>query len=485
MRQMSIRTKLVLILSILLVLAFFSTSLISYLVSKNHFRSGVLNQTLPLISNNILSDIQNDLMMPIYVSSLMANDTFLKDWSVGGEKNIDEITKYLQEISKKYGFFTAFFVSDRTSKYYYYGGVLKSVSIDDNHDVWYYGFKDKNVDMELDVDTDEASAGNLAIFINHRLLDYQGRFLGVAGVGLNMKQIGGILADYQKKYDCTVYLTDSSGLIQVHPDQSLIEKVSMADLEGLREIAREILKKKSDSESFEYTRNGRQVYLSARYFPSFDWYLVVEQKEDDTLQDIRSVLFTNTAVGLLASGLILVIVVLTVNYFQRRMEVLATVDELTQIANRRQLMSNLKAESIRAGRHHHQYSLLMIDADHFKSINDNYGHQTGDQALVMLAETIQASLRASDMLGRLGGEEFVAILPETDLDEAVLVAERIRRQVESTVLSTEHGQLNLTVSIGAATTEDGTAETEQLLHLADQAMYQAKESGRNRVVTAS
>ena len=132
MRHLSIRNKLIIVLSLVLTLAFVSTSLISFMVSKDHFRTSALDETLPLISNNILSEIQRDLMMPIQVSSLMANDTFLKDWALAGEKDVTQVSRYLNEIKDKYGFFTAFFVSEQTGRYYYYNGILKTVSTGDD-----------------------------------------------------------------------------------------------------------------------------------------------------------------------------------------------------------------------------------------------------------------------------------------------------------------------------------------------------------------
>ncbi len=218
---MSLRTRLITLLSSVLIVAFVSTSMISYLVSKQRYRAGALDETLPLISNNILSEVQRDLMMPIHVSSLMANDTFLKDWVLAGEEDPERVTKYLKEIKSKYGF--------------------------------------------------------------------------------------------------------------------------------------------------------------------------------------------------------------------------------------------------------------------FKAVNDTYGHAVGDRTLKVLAETIQGSLRASDLLGRLGGEEFGVILPETDTEEGTTVAERIRAAVRSRNLKTDRGDIHVTVSIGVSAAHAGDAGIEALLHRADSAMYRAKANGRNRV----
>jgi len=482
---MSIRSKLILALSVVLLLAFASTSVVTYVVSKNRHRTTTLNETLPLLTRNILSEIQRDLMMPIDIASLMANDTFLKNWVLAGEKDSSQVVEYLKEIKEKYGFFTAFFVSEETAHYYYYDGILKTVSRDDPHDVWYYNFREKNVDVDLDVDTDEASGGSLTIFINYQLVDYEGRFLGVTGVGLNMGSMSQRLSEHRALYGRMVYMVDSAGLIQAHPDQSLIETASIHDIEGISSVAADILEQDTDPKTYEFDRAGRHVFLIALYFQDFDWYLIVEQEERDAIEHLRSVMSSSLAVGLLTTCVVIGIVILVVNRFQRRLEVLASVDELTKVANRRQFMDTLKTEVTRAVRYERGLSLLMIDADHFKSVNDKYGHLAGDKTLMMLVKSIQGCLRETDVLGRLGGEEFAAVLPETDLDEALVVAERIRLEVESSSLQSESGSRHMTVSVGVALVRAGSADTEDLLHRADSAMYRAKAEGRNRVCADS
>ena len=479
---MSIRVKLILVLSAVLVLAFVSTSVITYVVSKDQYRSSVVDEILPLLTNNILSEIQQDLMTPLNISSLMAHDTFLKDWTVAGEGDVSQIEKYLREIKDTYGFFTAFYVSDRTGRYYYYNGVLKTISQDDSHDVWYYSFKEQNVDVDLDVDTDEASAGSLTIFINHRVLDYEGGFLGVAGVGLSMDGISRLLSEYEGRFGRLVYMVDSNGLVQAHPDIGLVESASIVDAEGISTIAPAILAQSGGSKTYEFNRRGRRVFLEVRYFPQFDWYLIGEQEASDTLGRIRSVLLTNLAVGLLATCIVIAAVVIVVNRFQGRLEALVMVDPLTGVANRRHFMETLRSEAERAKRYGHTLSLLMIDVDRFKKVNDRYGHLVGDRLLRMLTETIQDSLRDSDTLGRLGGEEFGVVLQETSLDDAVIVAERIRAGVSARFLQ-EPGfePLHTTVSVGAASMVTGSSDYENLLRHADTAMYRAKADGRNRV----
>lgn len=167
----------------------------------------------------------------------------------------------------------------------------------------------------------------------------------------------------------------------------------------------------------------------------------------------------------------------------RRLEQLARTDPLTGVANRRDFMERLQSDILRAHRAGSALTVLAVDLDHFKQINDRWGHAAGDDALVNFARTTQGQLRASDVLARLGGEEFAILLPETALPQATEVANRILESLKTQVIVTAEGEFGYTASIGVATLSHGKDDGEALLGRADQNMYRAKQLGRNRVET--
>jgi diguanylate cyclase (GGDEF)-like protein len=481
MKILSIKSKLILGLSLLLAAAFLSINLINYYVSKGSIRRNIIHDALPIISSNIYSDIQKDLITPINVSSLMANDTFLKDWVLEGEKDPEKIIHYLKEIKSKYGFFSTFLVSDRTNLYYHFKGILKKISPEENHDVWYYDFKKSNAEYRLDVDTNEAAQGALTIFINHRLLDYEGNFIGVTGVGLNMMQVGSLLASYRDKYEKNVYLVDGAGLIQVHRDNSFIEKTKLQDIEGIKNFASQILKSKNTPFVTEFDHGDEHIILLSRYVPEFGWFLIVEQVENLVLADIKANLVWNLLICLVVTVFVIIIIIFLVNHFQGRLEALATTDELTQLNNRRHFRELADRELALARRTGHNLALLIMDVDHFKAINDQHGHVVGDMVLHDLAQTIAGQLREYDVLGRWGGEEFAILLPSTKADRAMAVAERIRGAVENMEMPPEAKSSHITLSVGVAVYNEHHADLEAMIAEADGALYQAKADGRNKV----
>ncbi len=161
---------------------------------------------------------------------------------------------------------------------------------------------------------------------------------------------------------------------------------------------------------------------------------------------------------------------------------LATTDPLTGVGNRRHFLTIAEAEVGRVRRHDRPLSVITFDLDHFKLINDGYGHGVGDDAIRAVADTCTAILRDIDVIGRMGGEEFAILLPESDLDAALEVAKRLHECIGAIALVTDKGKLGLTASFGVTQVHEDDADIDIALRRADAALYEAKEGGRNRVV---
>jgi diguanylate cyclase (GGDEF)-like protein len=158
----------------------------------------------------------------------------------------------------------------------------------------------------------------------------------------------------------------------------------------------------------------------------------------------------------------------------------AQIDELTKLYNRRYFIEASLIEIERARRNNRYYSIIILDIDHFKLINDTFGHQGGDIVLQNFAEILNESIRKSDILGRIGGEEFAIFLPETNQEEAFKIAERIRVKVENTKINLNNKKVSITASLGVYTSN--VLELDELIKFADENLYKAKNSGRNKTV---
>ncbi|OIO54263.1 MAG: hypothetical protein AUJ55_12075 [Proteobacteria bacterium CG1_02_64_396] len=169
---------------------------------------------------------------------------------------------------------------------------------------------------------------------------------------------------------------------------------------------------------------------------------------------------------------------------QKTLQQLATIDDLTGCLNRRNFLEQAQTVLTQARRHRFPVALLMIDIDRFKQINDDFGHEAGDVALSALGRLLADVKRESDLIGRIGGEEFAMLLPHTDQEGGRVAGERIRRALRHLSLPIDHGSVVVTVSIGIAGSQGGQADLGRLLRDADQAMYRAKNEGRDRIALA-
>jgi len=161
-------------------------------------------------------------------------------------------------------------------------------------------------------------------------------------------------------------------------------------------------------------------------------------------------------------------------------------DTLTGLANRRELVRRMDEEMKRSARSGQAFSVLLIDVDHFKQINDQYGHETGDRVLQQMADRLYSQVRETDVAGRWGGEEFLVLLPFTDLQGAVRIGEKLCSTIADTPFKPDHRSMGLTITAGAAQYhEEEDSGAADLLRRADGALYDGKAAGRNRVVAES
>ncbi len=461
------------ILSLILLTAFSAIILIDFISTRNSMKVEIVRSSLPLLQENIYSTILSDLLPSMNTASMMANDSFLVNWEEGEGGDISEITEYLNRIQKKYGFNSVFFVSESSKRYYYPDGINKIISPLNDHDIWYFNFLDTGKEFELDVDTDEAAGDKLTIFINYRLENSEGELLGVTGVGVEKKGFSEFLSLQQDLFGKMIFLVDSQGVIQAHSDLESVEQADIHEIDGLKSVADKILSSRMDPYTGTYNSDGKKIVLMSRYIPEIDWFVVVEYDENEAMSGIQRRMAQSLVISLLAFALILLFSILTVNRYDSRMETMAITDALTGVANRRALDAALPRMLYRRSRQEGNVSLILIDLDHFKTVNDKFGHLVGDEVLKSFSRTASREIRQDDLLVRWGGDEFL-IVSESGIEGALRVADEIRKRhagIESRV----------TLSMGIAVADDNDIP-ESLLKKADQALYEAKEGGRDKTV---
>jgi diguanylate cyclase (GGDEF)-like protein len=238
-----------------------------------------------------------------------------------------------------------------------------------------------------------------------------------------------------------------------------------------------------EQQSQEGTQRMQAEFETRRYADTNASLNNVRKEQDLQLQASRQLVELQYLALGLGTGILGLILLMLYRSRQtaRRMHMLASTDELTGLLNRRAILEKAREEWLRTHRFQRSFSCLMFDIDHFKSINDNHGHAAGDEVLKATSALLKNLLRQTDYVGRIGGEEFLVLTPETDGTQALILAERIRVAIQNAAIPAI-GVRKLTVSIGIAGLREETS-LEQLIRNADQALYVAKDSGRNRCIT--
>ena len=476
------KNKIVLLISLLLVAGFLTTSLASYFTSRASLREEIEQNTLPLTSDNIYSEIQRDLLRPLFISSLMASDTFLRDWVLNGERDPEQMTRYLREIQSKYNTFTSFFVSERTRTYYHSSGILKQVSPDEERDRWYFRVRTMPADHEINVDPDMANKDAMTIFINYKVYDYAGNYLGATGVGLTVNAVKTLIETYQKRYHRDIFFVDRQGDVTLSSATFAGRGSRLQEMPGLAPLTAQILG--ADLLTLKYEKAGQIVHLNTRYINEFDWHLLVEQPEAAAIAEIRGALFVNLGICTLVTAIVLLVTCRTLSSYQQRLEDLAATDKLTGAYNRKAFDTLFEQTRAVSHRSDETLSMLIFDLDHFKKVNDSFGHQAGDAVLQEVAQRVRASIRESDMFFRWGGEEFLLVLNACRLANAVKIAENIRGNIQLSPLCYEQESIPMTASFGVAEYLQGE-DVNLLIRRVDKALYAAKKKGRNRTEVAA
>lgn len=469
-------------LIVLMVAGFLATSLTSYFVARDSITAQISEQTLPLTSDNIYSEIQRDLLRPVLISSLMASDTFLRDWAIGGETDPEQVRLYLSEIQDRYDTITSFFVSDTTLNYYHPTGIVKRIDPATAEDSWYARVRAMREPYEINIDDDTVDRSRLSIFINYRVLDYDGNYIGTTGVGLAVSSVTTLINNYQQRYGRTIYFVDRLGNITLTGTGTTLDEQRLQERPGLGALATQVLSNPSAALRFR-NPDGEDIFLNSRLVPEFDWYLVVEQQGASGDERIASTLWINVGLAFGIMALVLFAAHFTLRSYQGQLEQMATTDKLTGAANRHVFETLFDHVAKMSLRNRKPFSVVNVDIDFFKKVNDTYGHPGGDLVLKVVADIIKAHIRESDVVCRWGGEEFMLLLEDCPEREAVERAVTISTAIRNQGIAFGRDRIQITLSCGVAEHRPGETMA-SLTSRADVALYEAKHQGRDQVRVA-
>ncbi|TMM47553.1 sensor domain-containing diguanylate cyclase [Colwellia ponticola] len=471
--------RIVFIITTLVFILSTTLTLINYLTSMEATREQLKNSALPLTIDNIYTEIQKNIIEPNLIASMMAHDTFLIDWFSHEEAEVDKVIRYLETIQNKYQMFTAFLVSDKSKNYYSAAGILNKVELKKPNSLWYFEFQQRAEVSEINIDNNSHMGNELIMFINHKILDSDYHMIGATGIGLKTSYINDMLKAFRQRYQFSVFFVDDTGKVVIAEENVKVLQ-HLSDVPELAIQLPDIIGK--GSQVFSYQQAGEAYLLNRKYIDELDLYLIVEAKVNNFTKKAKETLYFNIAVSAAATVLISLVIVLYVRKIHLKLNKLASNDVLTGLPNRRSFHEHLAQLLLLKERNNSNLSVLFIDIDNFKHVNDTKGHDVGDKVLKALAKVLNSHVRKSDFVARWGGEEFVIVLIDSDINQAQVIAEQLRSSVANNSHLAQISQQHITISLGlTSVAHDDTIDS--ILKRADDALYQAKSLGKNRIIS--
>ena len=463
------RNLILLITSVILILSFgFSTTIslksLNTLIKANDKENSVI------YANEVGNSVVDVFSEAVAVSQMMNNTLIrkiLKDKESFTSEQKEEIIKnYLSDIVATFGFSTAFLADDSTMSYYAERGFTKTIDPSNPDDDWYIPFKESGKLYELNVDNDQANNNRMTIYINARMKDNQGNFLGVCGVGVPIKQVMLLLQSLEAQNDISLKLVSSDGIVRVARSGQLVFQRTEQEL-------KEMLKGYNHSEPYTYIPRDGGGYTIIKYIVECDWYAVIDHSCEKS-STFSTLLFKNLMTCLAIMMAVLLIINFVLNNLTKHTERVveeSMEDELTGLKNRRAY--SLKIEKLNKLPSLKEVSVATMDINGLKLTNDSFGHTAGDDLLRGAAEIMKNFFANNGWkLFRTGGDEFIAITTHPVPNNAEITKEF------KNLLGQFHHELikELSISVGIAKGDEAEITSiEDLIKIADKKMYADKE----------
>lgn len=463
--------KLLIIISLLIVISILLNNLIWYRESINNSKDIVKNKILPLTSDIIYSEMKKELVKPIIISSIMANDVFFHNWIMDGEKDVDQIKNHLSLIKKRYNTKISFFISEKSKNYYYSKGILKKISKKNNRDNWYFKTKDSDKPYIVNIDYDSANDNNLTVFSDYKVIGKKGEFLGVAGVGISIDTFKNLITKYEKKYNSKIYLVNKSGAVKLCNDKNH-EKVAFTD-EHLKIIT------SNKNSSFKYKKNNVEISLNSRYITENGWYIIVEEHENYYIEKLKKTTMINILISSTITIMVLLMILLIIKNHNKEIKKLINRDKLSNAYNR-QAFEEIYGTSLKKKKGL-GLTIAFFDIDYFKDINDKYGHLAGDYIIKELSCLIKKNLPVDSYLFRWGGEEFLILFSNIDYKTAVNNICMLKKLISQNNFIWEDKVIKITVS-GSIMKLKHDDDLDNIFSTVDKKLYEAKRTGRDKII---
>lgn len=279
-------------------------SVVNYKTTFSLVQNQIEKQSLPLSLDNIYTDIQKQIIEPYLITSMMANDTFVKEW-IQTDDSPEKIQKYLSSIKEEYGLLSAILVHDKTKNYYTQNGFLETLNPENRDNKWYFRFKESQKSREINIDTNVKIDKSIIMFMNNKILDENSNLIGITSTGVKIDSIDKMLQMFREKYHLEVYLFDKNlNIILTQKNTKVIDNLSSEDefMQNRDKLLSEV------STMFEYKRDGEEYIVNTKYISELDIHILVKAKLSDFTTSIEKTFYFNLFISILTTIIVALVI---------------------------------------------------------------------------------------------------------------------------------------------------------------------------------
>ncbi len=460
-----------LLANIIIIIVGLALALVMVFVFLNSIIKEDMETNTRALFDGVYTSINDSLENSAHTTRIMCNDYFLqgmlkKEDEIPEEEFENTMAEYLERMRVTNGWEGTYLISCATNKYYTPDGIGKIVDPEnDEYDIWYKNFIETGMEYGADLTYDEFNDKEYVVFIDYRM-DIDNELKAVLGCAMHLSDVTDIMKSYSKKYNIDICFTDVYGNTTLDE-----EEINLGEAYYSRDYTADMIR-----ENQIYTSEG---YIVRKYIPLIGMYLVVKNN-----QHYLSKRFLKMLIFFIVYAIIFILILTSYNFykFQDERDVLkkkVRTDYLTKISNVNGLQSNINLFMDEEGSGLIGGTMFIMDVDHFKEVNDTFGHGKGDEVLMKVGRELSKSFRGGDIVGRLGGDEFMVFSPTLNAyDNVIQKAQELNETLKYT-LEEDGKSVEISVSIGTATYPQDAETYAELYKKADRALYFVKKHGRN------
>ncbi len=432
--------------------------------------------------------ITNEIVRPLTIAQFMANDEFLINYTQ--QKHIDKavLLSYVKKLSKQFQLLSFIAIEHHDLMI---DSNNKLTSLLSKEAEWFHRLKDKNQSQFADI----GNADDPHLYFDVKITDESNNFIGFAGVAVDLDKFAQLFSQFHQRFGFELFFVDendnitlsSNSLMKTKSHHRKNEIININSLPWYHNyIQQQISSEKNGNvqtifyQSNLTNSNRNEFIISQLPLKDLNWRIFIVAPEASQQKEYWQLFLSKLVIFILVAFLLYYIFSIAINYFKTSLVKDSETDFLTQLPNR----SFIHWKYSQLSEKHDNICVVIADIDNFKVTNDTYGHLVGDDVLKTIANKFIENLRSIDLAGRWGGEEFIILLPDTTAEQAQIIIDRMRVNIENTSFTSTSPsqQFNITVSFGLADSSLAGVSLKEIIFKADKALYQAKENGRNQVV---